>query len=651
MMEFSYAGQGLLVFAAFLAMSGSFIAFRNETERRLLEVCVDGQAVCLGLSFFSLMAGFIRSDFSLLLVTLNSALTTPLVYKVSGTWSHHEGSLMLWVLIMALFQSIFVRQNIHRLVKRMSVGTHSIIIFLFCLFILVTSNPFVRLYPIPLDGQDLNPMLQDLSVVFHPPLLYLGLQGFSMIFSLSIGVLLSHSLKLKGSEWAKCMRPWALLSTGALTAGICLGSFWAYYELGWGGWWFWDPVENVSLIPWLVAIGLVHSLHVLIRDEGQGFWVLCQALATYALVLVGLVLVRSGALTSVHGFAQDPDRGLILLIMVVSIIACAFSLLVMSFTGSRHQVSLRNYPQLKVWGLTIQSFIFLLAAGVLLLGTIYPPLARIFFGLSVHVGPPFYKASIIPLISPALILLGVLPFIDTSDNKRVLENCVMPLTLLAAGGLLWGYLQVELPSFDLILCSIGSVLGAWLILLTLIDAFLKWQRKMLAPRVIGMLMAHMGVSLFVFSASVERGWSQEWSGIAPVGQSISVPLLGNKPIQLQKVDRHLGPNYVTERAHIDLSTDEGHQILRPEKRYYIPSGQWVGESAQCFGWLNTYYVTIGDGFSSGAITITVAKHPLVIWIWISAMLAALGLLVAGFPSFNALLRGAQAIYLQRSLKK
>jgi cytochrome c-type biogenesis protein CcmF len=623
MIDHIILGQGLLWLATILALSTSVAAFKSPAEKIPLQLMIQGQALCLGLAFLSLIIAFIRSDFSLMVVTLNSAVTTPLIYKISAAWSHHEGSLLLWVLLMALFQPLLIKQAIQPRIKRFSIGVHSLLIFLFSIFILATSNPFARLFPVPLDGHDLNPMLQDISVIFHPPLLYAGLQGFSILFSLTVGILLNRRHVPAAGQWASWMRPWALLSTAALTGGITLGSFWAYYELGWGGWWFWDPVENISLIPWLVSIGLLHSLKVLIHNGGSGRWVLFQSLTIYALTLIGLVMVRSGSLTSVHGFAQDHERGLVLLFMVTSILASVYSLFFLNLKSTKHASPSLHF---KSSGLLFQSLFFLLAAGVLLLGTVYPLLMNLFNDTAVHVGPSFYRATIIPLMLPAFLLLGILPFVEEGSDQNVLKK-TLPIALGAAVLLLLGFWINQTPSLSQFFCYTGGVVGGWLTLLTVMDAFVKWRNKRWSLQVAGMILAHLGISLFILTASVERWGSQDWTTTLQIGQSMPVPLLENATLRLNHLERNKGPNYVAEQAQLILTVGKETFTLSPEKRHYVPAGQLISESAQQFNWGTTYYVTMGESYTNGALTITLAIHPLVVWIWLSALLAVFGLVL------------------------
>ena len=648
-------GQGLLLLGTLLALFTSVTAFQRAPALKPLERLVQGQALCFGFSFIALILAFVRSDFSLMVVALNSAVSTPLIYKISAAWSHHEGSLLLWVFFMSLYQPFLAQQKLLPALKAYTLGIHSFLIFLFGVFIFLTSNPFARLFPIPLDGQDLNPLLQDWSVVFHPPLLYAGLQGFSLLFSLSLGILLGPK-NLEAKIWAAWLRPWALLSTALLTGGITLGSFWAYYELGWGGWWFWDPVENISLLPWLVSIGLLHSLRTLKQESARpqasanpmdfspppapraqedqkpskpkGAWILFQGLTIYGLILTGLVMVRSGALTSVHGFAQDHERGLVLLFLVTGILASAYSLFLLRFKGTR---SLGPAQGLQASGLWLQSLLFLLAAGILFLGTAYPMLRNLWSDATVHVGPAFYKVTLLPLLLPALVLLGILPFVEEGSEQTTLKK-TLPLGLGAMGLLLWVFWNTPLPSLEEIFCYVGIAVGGWLTVLTLFDALLKRGKNLWSTRTAGLCLAHLGVSLFLLAASAERWSSTEWTTVLHADHP-PTPLLfiEGASLHLKALTRREGPNYVAQVAHLHLALAKDSFELTPEKRFYVPSGHVVSESAQRFGLWHTYYVTMGEAYTTGAVTVTLSRHPLVVWIWISALLAALGLLLAAAP--------------------
>ncbi|MEC8165658.1 MAG: heme lyase CcmF/NrfE family subunit, partial [Pseudomonadota bacterium] len=440
-------GHFALILALCVAVTQSAVPMigAHQNNRGWMAVAGPTAVAQLGLlliSFFALMYAYVTSDFSVKNVAANSNSLKPMIYKISGVWGNHEGSMLLWVLILALFGAIVAGfgRNLPPGLKARTLAVQALVSVGFLLFIILTSNPFERLVPAPIDGRGLNPLLQDPGLALHPPILYAGYVGFSISFSFAVAALIEGKVD---AAWARWVRPWTLLAWLFLTAGIALGSWWAYYELGWGGWWYWDPVENASFMPWLVGTALLHSAIVVEKRDALKSWTILLAILTFSLSLIGTFLVRSGVLTSVHAFATDPERGVFILLLLV--IAIGGSLALYAWRAPQLQSGGLFQPISREGGLVLNNLLLTTSAATVFLGTLYPLFLEAFGGGKVSVGPPFFNATFIPLMVPLVIALGVGPLLPwkRADLGGVLARlklafaAALILTLITAY-LTWG---------------------------------------------------------------------------------------------------------------------------------------------------------------------------------------------------------------------
>jgi cytochrome c-type biogenesis protein CcmF len=583
--------------------------------RKLLSLVFAMMAV----SFLSLMVSFIRSDFSLMSVVLHCAVKTPLIYKISAVWSHHEGSMLLWLLIITLYNLIVSKQKLPWVQKRLIIMIQSLVTTLFVVFTAVVSNPFRRLDPVALDGRDLNPLLQDYSVIFHPPILYAGLQALSVVFSCCLAIILTrHDMP---NQVLNMMRKWTLAGMALLTVGIALGSFWAYYELGWGGWWFWDPVENISLLPWLIAIALLHSLNAHMGHNSLKRWTLFLALMGYVCVLVGLLLVRSGLLVSVHGFAQDNERALALMVLVSCICIPALALFAVSFKDLETGRLLGGIN--KLWLLVSQSVIFFLAATVLLLGVTYPIVAGLFMEQGATLGGEFYQATVLPILLLGVFLVGMVPFVGKDGpSGDLIKRYAFP-SIVCVGASLLLYVWTQGAPFYRVVAFLSVMIGAWVMVMTAVRLIqLRGQKKLSS---LGMWIAHFGVAALLVCIGLEKGWNQEEVFALKPGQSLHVH---NAKITFKNISRMAQDNYVSEKAQLEIRQSSRCHMLSPEKRTYIPAHMMTSESAMCPYTWGVYYVTMGDSYDDGAVSFRFSSHPMVWGIWLSALIMAVGLVLS-----------------------
>ena len=603
------------------------------------------QFFLVALSFACLTQAFIAYDFSVLYVASNSNSDLPLIYRISAVWGSHEGSLLLWMLILAGWtaavtyfgQAIPQRQQAYILavLAWVSIG--------FLLFILFTSNPFERLVPAPVDGRDLNPLLQDPGMALHPPILYMGYVGFAVPFAFVIAGLLSGRLD---AAWARWMRPWTNVAWLFLTLGIALGSWWAYYELGWGGWWFWDPVENASFMPWLAGTALIHSLAVTDKRGAMKAWTVLLAILAFALSLLGTFLVRSGVLTSVHAFATDPTRGLYILAFLAVVIGG--SLFLYALRGP----SLRSTVQFSLvsreTAILINNLLMVVATLSVLLGTVYP-IALDAFGLGkISVGPPYFNAVFAPLMVPALLLIGVGIFLrwKQDEPRRIARLLRLPalLTVLAAAALtVWAFA--------------GFVLGAWLALalagwiavtavLAIRERLRGRQRPLAALMTIprgfwGMQLAHVGVAVFVVGVSMVSLFESEKDVRLAPGEHYS---MAGYDYRFDGVERVAGPNYDAARGQVTVFRNEQQiSVLHPEKRFYHSQGNPMTEAGIDAGVTRDLFVALGEPLDEhGAWSLRLHHKPFVRWIWGGCLVMALGaFLAATDPRYRVTVRTRQ----------
>ncbi len=576
-----------------------------------------------------LMASFIRSDFSVLYVASNSNTHLPLQYQVAGFWGGHEGSLLLWVQMLVIWMvavSLFSRHLPREVLARI-LAVMGLVSVGFLLFMLLTSNPFDRLFPVPADGRDLNPLLQDPGMVFHPPTLYMGYVGFCVAFAFAIAALIGGNLD---ATWARWTRPWTTVAWMFLTVGIAMGSAWAYYELGWGGWWFWDPVENASLMPWLLGTALIHSLAVTEKRGSFKNWTVLLAILAFSFSLLGTFLVRSGVLSSVHAFATDPRRGLFILAFLTVVIGSSFTL----FAWRAPTVGLGARFALfsKETALLANNVLFMVAAGVVLLGTLYPLLLDALGMGKISVGPPYFDSVFLPLMIPTIFLMGVGPMArwkETSvpDLARRLKWAA-GVTVVCA--ILTGWVQGSIH----LLASVGLLMAYWIFSSVATDlwervrpegrGFAEIRRKAaLIPRaLVGMMVAHIGVAMFCLGVTMVKTYEVESDVKMSVGDSTvvrgySFTFKGVKDIQ--------GPNYDATRATIEISRN-GSRIteLSPEKRIYRVQQNPMTEAAIAPGLTGDLYVSMGEEVEGGAWIVRVYVKPFIDWIWGGCLVMALG---------------------------
>ena len=591
-------------------------------------------------SFGILVYSFIISDFSLVIVSDNSHTLKPLIYKISGTWGNHEGSLMLWILILSFFTFLVSRKknNISPKLLPSIIGIQTIILCLFLSFILFTSNPFERVDTLPIDGNGLNPLLQDPGLALHPPLLYFGYVGLSVSFSFAVAALITGEIN---KEWARQMRPWITIAWSALTIGIALGSWWAYYELGWGGWWFWDPVENASFMPWLIATALLHSVRILEVRFILINWTILLSILAFSFSLLGTFIVRSGLLTSVHAFASDPSRGLFILIILA--IATGGPLILYATKSSLFQENKTQFNIVsKESALLINNLFLTTAASTVLIGTLYPLFLDAFNGNKISIGPAYYNATFAPIMAPVILLMAIAPFLSwgVKKPKQISKKIFFLTTITILGGV--GLFIIEESSLFSIIC--GS-LAIWLFTGVIVDftsqiknanvnlSSFKALLLFFSKNNIGIHIAHMGVAVFLAGVTGEQFYKTEFNIKKNIGDVISI---GNKSLIFNKVETLAGPNYKSETATFTLLKNGTIiSVLKPEKRFYPIEKSQTTEAAILSNFWGDTYLVLGDGNKETGWSIRVYFNPLISWIWGGAGLMSLGGLVSILQSRTA----------------
>ena len=630
-------GQLALALALTLAIAQAWLGLAGAARgdgvwMRAARPAARGQFVFVAIAFGCLTYAFVANDFTVGYVASNSNSALPLHYRVSGVWGGHEGSILLWIMMLCVWTlgvTLFSRQLPDDMVARV-LGVMGLVSTGFLLFVLFTSNPFVRVFPAPADGRDLNPLLQDPGMVVHPPMLYMGYVGFSIAFSFAVAALLSGRLD---AAWARWSRPWTTAAWAFLTVGIALGSGWAYYELGWGGWWFWDPVENASFMPWLVGTALIHSLAVTEKRGAFRSWTVLLAILAFALSLLGTFLVRSGVLTSVHAFATDPTRGIFILALLVVVIGG--SLLLYVWRAPRIGLGGGFEPLSRESMLLANNVMFAAAAGSVLLGTLYP-LALDASGLGkISVGPPYFETVFVPLMAPALFLMGVGPL--ARWKKASIPDLATRLRWAFAASLAAGLVLPFAMGRWSALVAVGLLLAAWVAASGVVQLYQKirnaaggtsaWTRLRSTPRATyGMLLAHFGVAVFVTGVTLVKGYDSERDVRMEPGDTVE---LGGYTFRLDGVREVQGPNYVAARAQIQVDKN-GRAVttLYPEKRIYTVQNMPMTEAAIDPGFTRDLYVSLGDAVSATAWIVRVQHKPFVDWIWGGCLLMALGGAVA-----------------------
>ncbi|HEX3537270.1 MAG TPA: heme lyase CcmF/NrfE family subunit [Stellaceae bacterium] len=631
-------GHFALVLALFIAVIQSSVPLVGASRGDgalvgLARPAAVAQFLFIATAFFALMHAYAVSDFSLVNVASNSNSTKPLLYKLTGVWSNHEGSMLLWVFMLSLFGAavaLFGR-NLPPALRARVLAVQAMIGVGFLLFILLTSNPFARLFPVPVDGNGLNPILQDRGLAFHPPCLYLGYVGFSISFCFAVAALLEGRVD---PAWARWVRPWTLAAWVALTIGIAMGSWWAYYTLGWGGWWYWDPVENASFMPWLVGTALLHSAIVVEKREALKTWTILLAIIAFSLSLIGTFLVRSGVLTSVHAFATDPMRGVFIL------------LLLSVYTGGAFVIFAIRAPSLaggglfapisREGGLLLNNLLLTTAAATVLLGTLYPLFLDVVSGQKVSVGPPYYAATFIPIMVPLVVAMAVGPLLPwkRADLWAALGRLKLALVVAVAAALV----TLVAAGVHSIGAACGLALAAWLFVSTMVELAERvrlfgdplggvFRRAWRLPRAAwGMTFAHAGIAVTIAGITGSTFWTAENIVSGKPGESF--PIAGYT-IALDAVNEVKGPDYNATRADMRLLKD-GRLVteMHPEKRFYPVENGNQTDVAIRTNLLADVYAVIGDPDGKGGWVLRLYYNPLVPWVWLGGVAMALGGLIS-----------------------
>jgi cytochrome c-type biogenesis protein CcmF len=621
-------GQFALILALSLALCQGIIplvgAHRNDAAMMAVgRTAAYGQFFFVAFAFGCLIWAFLQDDFSVLYVANHSQLSLPTPYKVSAVWGAHEGSLLMWVLILAMW-TVAVGRFSHSLPEAFSARVLGVLGLLstgFLLFTLLTSNPFERLVPAPMDGGDLNPLLQDPGLAIHPPILYAGYVGFSVAFAFAIAAMISGNLD---RTWAKWTRPWTTVAWLFLTVGIALGSWWAYYELGWGGWWFWDPVENASFMPWLVGTALIHSLAVTERRGLFKSWTLLLAIAAFSLSLLGTFLVRSGILVSVHAFATDPTRGFFILAFLGIVILSALALYAWRAPGLDSDAGFM--PLSRETFLLLNNVLFVIAATLVLLGTLAPLVVEVLNAGKISVGAPWFEVAFAIPMLPLVFLMGL--GMHTAWRSQATQPWLRVLRLpviiaVVVGGLIPALFYGRVG----LLVTVGSIAAIWVVATSLIQPLRAWRSGVrMTPAVLGMSVAHFGVGLFVLGVTTVSAFSIETDRALQPGESIDI---GNYQYKMRELRDVQGPNYFAREAVIEISRNgEFVAEVRPQKRQYLVQKSPMTEAGIDAGWNRDLFVALGDQIGNDVWSVRVQYKPMIRFIWLGCLVMALGGLIA-----------------------
>ncbi|ATD68004.1 c-type cytochrome biogenesis protein CcmF [Luteimonas chenhongjianii] len=566
-----------------------------------------------------LTAAFVQQDFSVRYVAENSNSLLPLVYRFTAVWGGHEGSLLLWVFVLACWNAAvaWFSRSLPDVVLARVLAIMGAVCLGFLAFLIFTSNPFERILPMPLEGRDLNPLLQDPGMIVHPPLLYIGYSGFMVPFAFAIAALLDGKVD---AHWLRWTRPWTNVAWGFLTLGIALGSWWAYYELGWGGWWFWDPVENASFMPWLAGAALIHSQAVTEKRGSFHGWTLLLAIATFSLSLLGAFLVRSGVLTSVHSFAADPTRGLFILVFLGLVVGG--SLLLYALRAPDGQGGKPFSATSRETLLLANNLLLVAACAMVLLGTLYPLLADALDLGKISVGPPYFGLLFLLLMAPLVLLLpfGPLTRWQNEDASRPLRM-LLPWAVLALVAAVLAFFAAPQGPWKVAMGVAGAVwVGAGT--LRFVWARLRAPGGRMGAEMTGMVLGHLGIAAFLAGALLVEALAIQREVAMLPGQSLDI---GRDSFVLEGVTHHVGPNYEADRGTVRMYRDDRLvATLHPEKRTYVSGGQVMTETAIRAGVLRDVYVALGEPLGAGAWAVRVHIKPFVRWVWAGAFLMALG---------------------------
>ncbi len=602
-------------------------AVGNSMLMSVAKPAARGQFLLILLAFCCLGYAFAEKDFSVLYVAATSNSQLPLQYRLAAIWGAHEGSLLLWVFILSIWMVAvsFFSTHLPEAMRARSLGVMGLVSMGFILFMLTVSNPFERLIPAALDGRDLNPLLQDPGMVIHPPMLYMGYVGFSVAFAFAIAALLGGTLD---ATWARWSRPWTTVAWCFLTVGVAMGSGWAYYELGWGGWWFWDPVENASFMPWLAGTALIHSLAVTDKRGGFKAWSVLLAILAFSLSLLGTFLVRSGVLTSVHAFATDPKRGLFILVFLAVVIGG--SLVLYAWRAPRVGLG-GGFSTVSREGMLMANNVLLIAAlGSVLLGTLYPLFLDALDLGKISVGPPYFDTVFVPLMTPAIFLMGIGPLAQW--KKASLPELATRLRWAFGVSLVTAIALPLAMGQWTPLISLGLMMAIWILTTSAVglrerlahaDGSSLLGRLTAVPRAYwGMLLAHCGVALFIIGVTMVKGFEVEQDLRMNVGETATI---GGYTFQFDGTQQYKGPNYIAARGTFRVSQD-GREVtvMYPEKRRYNVQNQTMTEAAISPGLVRDLYVSLGEPLEDGAWSVRLYHKPFIDWIWGGCLVMAVG---------------------------
>ena len=618
-------GNFSLWLSLFFAFFQFFVTQKNS-KLKFITIATIGLLVSSIISFFSLMYAHIVSDFSVLNVFQNSHTTKPMLYKISGMWGNHEGSMLLWIPVLTIFNYFifkFYKKNNSKFVSKI-LETQAFIAIGFILFTIITSNPFERIIPAQENGLGFNPILQDPALAIHPPLLYIGYVGLSAAFSTGVA-----ALKLNDNEkipWHIYMKPFVITAWTFLTIGIALGSIWAYYELGWGGWWFWDPVENASFMPWLLATALLHSLIIVERKKSLQTWALLLSILAFLLSVIGTFLVRSGILTSVHTFALDPSRGIYILLFTAVLGIYA---LMLFWTKSQKYFD-NNYFAFfsKEGSILVNNVLMVVVCATVFLGTIYPLLIEALTSNKISVGEPFYNSTVIPIIVPAILVMGVGPLLSwTKEDKLKIFKKIFPSILFT--GIMTILIFLFYQSYSAI-GIMGIILAFWIISNNLLMIFKKNRNYSTS-----MIISHLGVGLLILGITGSSVWQIEKITKMQIEDQIKIE---KYTIVFEKIDEIKGANYVALQGNFLVYDEEKNVItkLKPQNRFYPITNNFTTEASIHTNLLRDLYIVLGDGNLKDGWVVKFYYNPLVVWIWIGALVIFFGGIISINNNLNKL---------------
>ncbi|MDH3414971.1 MAG: heme lyase CcmF/NrfE family subunit [Gammaproteobacteria bacterium] len=624
-------GHFALILALALALVQGTLPFigAHQNNAALMSVARSsaiGHLLFVTVAYACLTWAFLQNDFSVLYVANHSQLSLPTMYKITAVWGGHEGSVLLWILLLAAWTTavaFFSRSLPESFVSRV-IGVLGLLSIGFILFALLTSNPFDRLIPAPLDGSDLNPLLQDPGMAFHPPLLYVGYVGFSVAFAFAIAAMLSGNID---QRWTKWTRPWTTMAWVFLTVGIALGSWWAYYELGWGGWWFWDPVENASFMPWLVGTALIHSLAVAEKRGLFKSWTLLLAIAAFSLSLVGTFLVRSGIIVSVHAFATDPSRGIFILGFLGVVVLSALALYAWRAPGLDSTAGFK--PNSRETFLLLNNVLLVIATTLVFIGTLAPLVFEVLDAGKISIGPPWFAiAFVIPML-PLLFLMGLGMHTVWRHQKDslLMGRLKLPAILAVVLGILIP--GVAYGRFGLMV-SVGTIAALWIMFTSAIGPLRSLRRAHGTPGItrsaLGMSVAHFGVGLFVLGVTLVSAFNIETDMSMRSGQTLDA---AGYQFELRELRQVQGPNYSAVEGSVEVRRDgEFVAEVRPQKRQYLVQKNWMTEADIVVDWNRDLFVALGDQIGKDTWSVRIQYKPMIRFIWFGALVMALGGLLA-----------------------